>query len=229
MKDNVGILDRSIRFVLGGIIITTLMVSALLALGTTGLALAGAGHGTTGAEEDHTEGASTMQGNDMMGMKGMKGMAPNSAEDMLEMHKEHEHGHDFDIMEELSPDQLSRMMGLMNDVGVVMPPMDPVRGRLLFVEKGCVACHSVNGVGGNLGPALNAADMPRPMNSFEFVARMWRGARAMTELQEDLFGEVISLDGQDLADLVVFAHDPEEQAKLTEDQIPERYRSLIAE
>jgi mono/diheme cytochrome c family protein len=132
-------------------------------------------------------------------------------------------------MEELSPGQLTRMMSLMHDVGVVMPPMDPVRGRLLFVEKGCVACHSVNGVGGDLGPALNAEEMPRPMNSFEFVARMWRGARAMTELQEDLFGEVISLDGQDLADLVVFAHDPEEQAKLTEDQIPERYRSLIAE
>ena len=34
------------------------------------------------------------------------------------------------------------------------------------------------------------------MNSFEFVARMWRGARAMTELQEELLGEVISLDGQ---------------------------------
>ncbi len=206
--------------------ITTLMVSALLALGTTGLALAGAGHGTTGAEEDHTEGVSTMQGNDMMGMMGM---APNSAEDMREMHKKHEHGHDFDIMEELSPDQLSRMMGLMNDVGVVMPPMDSGRGRLLFLEKGCIACHSVNGVGGNIGPALNAGDMPRPMNSFEFVARMWRGARAMTELQEGLFGEVISLSGQDLADLVVFAHDPEEQAKLTKDQIPERYHSLIGE
>ena len=161
-------------------------------------------------------------------MQGM-GMMQGSVDDLREMHKKHEHGHDFEIMEELSPGQLTRMMSLMHDVGIVMPPMDPVRGRLLFVEKGCVACHSVNGVGGNLGPALNAGDMPRPMNSFEFVARMWRGARAMTELQEDLFGEVISLDGQDLADLVVFAHDPEEQAKLTEDQIPERYRSLIAE
>ena len=199
---------------------TILAIGTLLAAGATGLALAAGDHATTGAEEGHAEGTGTMQGMDTM---------PGSVEEMREMHKKHEHGHDFEIMEELSPGQLTRMMSLMHDVGVVMPPMDPVRGRLLFVEKGCVACHSVNGVGGNLGPALNAADMPRPMNSFEFVARMWRGARAMTELQEDLFGEVISLDGQDLADLVVFAHDPEEQAKLTEDQIPERYRSLIAE
>jgi hypothetical protein len=199
---------------------TILAIGALLAAGATGLALAGGEHATTGAEEGHAEGAGTMQG---------MGMMPGSVEEMREIHKKHEHGHDFAVMEELSPGQLTRMMSLMQDVGVVMPPMDPVRGRLLFVDKGCVACHSVNSVGGDLGPALNAGDMPRPMNSFEFVARMWRGARAMTELQEGLLGGVISLDGQDLADLVLFAHDPEEQAKLTEDQIPERYRSLIGE
>jgi hypothetical protein len=207
-------------------ITTVLAAGALLALGATGgatgLALAGGthagGHGTTEAEAGHGEGAGTTHGMDMMS---------GSVEEMREMHKQHQHGHDFAVMEELSPDQLARMIGLMHDVGVVIPPMDAARGRRLFVEKGCIACHSVNGVGGDLGPALNAGDMPRPMNSFEFVARMWRGARAMTEMQEELFGEVISLDGQDLADLVVFAHDPEEQSKLTQDQIPERYHSLI--
>jgi hypothetical protein len=65
------------------------------------------------------------------------------------------------------------------------------------------------------------------MNSFEFAARMWRGAQAMTALQEDMLGEVISLNGQDLADLVAFAHDEEEQAQLTKDQIPERFHGLI--
>jgi len=39
----------------------------------------------------------------------------------------------------------------------------------------------------------------------------------------------VTVGATDLADLVVFAHDPEEQAKLTEDQIPERYHSLIGE
>ncbi len=218
-------------------IATALAAGALLALGATGLALAAGdhatteaeeGHGSTEAEEGHAEGAGTMQGGAEEGHTGM-GTMPGSVEEMREMHKEHEHGHDFAVMEELTVSQLTRMMSLMHDVGVVMPPMDAARGRHLFVEKGCIACHSVNGVGGNLGPALNAEDMPRPMNSFEFVARMWRGARAMTEMQEDLLGEVISLDGQDLADLVVFAHDPEEQSKLTEDQIPERYHELIGE
>ncbi len=193
---------------------TVLAAGALLALGVTGIALAGAGHGSTEAEEGHTEAA---------------GMMPGSLDEAREMHKAHEHGHDFEAMEEMSATQSIRVMALMSDIGIVMPPMDAARGREVFVQKGCVACHSVNGVGGDLGPALNAADMPSPMNSFEFAARMWRGAGAMIALQEDLLGEAISLDGQDLADLVAFAHDAEEQAKLTEDQIPERFHSLIGE
>jgi mono/diheme cytochrome c family protein len=158
-----------------------------------------------------------------------EGMMPRTLDEMRELHGGHQHGHDFDAMEEMTPEKRARVMALMHEIGVAMPPMDPARGRQLFVQKGCVACHSVNGVGGDLGPALNAADMPNPMNAFEFAARMWRGAQAMMLLQEDLLGEVISLDGQDLADLVAFAHDGEEQAKLTKDQIPERYHGLIGE
>jgi mono/diheme cytochrome c family protein len=150
-------------------------------------------------------------------------------ETMREQHMAHEHGHDFEAMDLLSPDELGRMIVLMQDVGLVVPPMDAARGRELFVETGCVACHSVNGIGGEIGPSLNAADMPSPMNTFEFAARMWRGAEAMTMMQQDMLGETISLTGQDLADLVAFAHDEEEQQKLTENQIPEHFRKLIDE
>ena len=55
------------------------------------------------------------------------------------------------------------------------------------------------------------------------------GASAMTAMQEDEMGEVISLTGQELADLVAFAHDAEEQEKLTQDQIPEQFRDKMAE
>ena len=188
---------------------TILATGGLLTIGVLALALPAAAGG------DHQGGH--------MGA----GPMPQNLDEMRDMHKTHEHGHDFEAMEEMSPAQRDRMMALMHEIGVAMPPMDPERGRHVFVEKGCVACHSVNGVGGDLGPALNAADMPSPMNSFEFAARMWRGAQAMTALQEDLLGAVISLDGQDLADLVAFAHDAEEQGRLTEDQIPERFHGLI--
>lgn len=148
-------------------------------------------------------------------------------ERMRQMHRDHHHGHDFEAMEQVSAEDMQRTMALMINIGLALPPMDSHRGRELFLDKGCVVCHAVNGVGGAMGPALNAADMPEPMNAFEFAARMWRGAPAMAQMQEDLLGEVIGLSGQDLADLVAFAHDEAEQRKLKSEQIPERYRELI--
>ena len=149
-------------------------------------------------------------------------------EQMREMHKAHEHGHDFEAMEHMSPAEIDRMMALMTDIGVALPPMSSERGRTIFLEKGCIACHAVNGVGGEVGPALDAAGLPQPMNAFEFAARMWRGASAMIAMQEDeQFGGQIDLSGQDIADLVAFAHDEDEQAEIAADQIPEKYRSMI--
>lgn len=146
---------------------------------------------------------------------------------MQEMHKGHKHEHDFEAMEHLSQEDRARVLALMRDVGLALPPMDPEHGRELFLEKGCIACHQVNGVGGELGPSLNAEDMPKPMNAFEFAARMWRGAPAMTQLQEQMLGDVITLNGQELADIIAFAHDKHEQEELTSDQIPDEYRKII--
>lgn len=108
-----------------------------------------------------------------------------------------------------------------------LPAMNARRGRKLFAEKGCVVCHSINGVGGHIGPPLDTANMPLPMDPFGFIARMWRGSAAMALMQEEVFGDVIDLSGQDLVDLVAFAYDLEEQKKLTEDQIPKRLKNIL--
>lgn len=191
-----------------------IVFSAMLA-GAWGPAYAGAGHSS---DDDGHDNPSAMPST----------MPSNMIDSMREMHRSHVHGHDFEVMEEMRPEQMALMIELMRDVGLVLPPMDPARGRELFVETGCVACHSVNGVGGDIGPAMDAAEMPAPMNVFEFAARMWRGAAAMTVMQEEELGGVIDLTGQDLADLIAFVHDAEEQTKLTESQIPERFRKMLA-
>jgi len=154
--------------------------------------------------------------------------AEEMIEQMREMHARHAHAHDFEALKNVTREDMRQVVSLMMDVGLALPPMDSERGRHVFLDKGCVVCHRINGVGGAVGPSLNAADMPSPMNVFEFAARMWRGAPAMVQMQEQIFGEAIQLDGQDLADLVAFAHDEEEQAELSADQVPERYRELIA-
>jgi mono/diheme cytochrome c family protein len=148
-------------------------------------------------------------------------------ETMREEHAIHEHAHDFEMMAALSPEDMELLHGAMLNIGLTMPPMDTQRGRELFLAQGCIACHQVNGIGGDIGPSLNATDMPAPMNAFEFAARMWRGADAMIQMQKDLFGEQISLSGQDLADLVAFAHDEVEQQKLSDADIPEKFREFI--
>ncbi len=124
-----------------------------------------------------------------------------------------------------SPDDTG-MMGQMVGPGLTMPEMDAESGRKLFASKGCVVCHSVNGVGGPAVP-LDAATMSLPMNPFEFAARMWRGAEAMVALQRDELGEPITLTGQELADIIAFVHDAEEQEKFTEADIPHEMEDMM--
>jgi len=116
--------------------------------------------------------------------------------------------------------------GMMSE-GLMMPQMDAAKGRKLFAEKGCVVCHSINGVGGEDAPALDAEYMETPMNPFEFAARMWRGAGAMVELQEDELGGQIELDGEELAAIIAFVHDSNEQAMFSEKDIPEEIEAMM--
>lgn len=153
--------------------------------------------------------------------------ARHMLDEMRELHSGHEHGHDFEAIEAMEPEEMERVMAAMQDIGLAIPSLDPVHGRELFVGKGCIVCHSVNGIGGEVGPPIDAANMAHTMNAFEFAARMWRGADAMIAMQKELFGDQIELSGQDLADLVAFAHDADEQAKLHKEDIPERFRTLM--
>lgn len=187
-------------------IITAIAFFVAFAAVTWGVAQAGPGH--SGPHGD--------SGNEML-------------ENMKKMHSEHEHEHDFKAMEEVSPEQSARMMDLMREVGLALPPMDSHRGHLLFINKGCVLCHKVNDVGGDVGPPMNAHDMPSPMNVFEFAARMWKGSPAMVAMQQEEFGEIINLTGQELADLVAFAHDEEMQKTMSVSQVPEEWRERIAQ
>ncbi|MBI1364895.1 MAG: c-type cytochrome [Alphaproteobacteria bacterium] len=110
------------------------------------------------------------------------------------------------------------------ELAVDMPSFNARRGRILFVTKGCVICHSVNGVGGTVAPALDAASGENLIKPLDFAARMWRGASAMTALQKRELGYIISLDAQDIADLAAFASSPGEQVLVTDKSVPEPLR-----
>ena len=100
-------------------------------------------------------------------------------------------------------------------------------GRSLFVEKGCVICHSINGVGGKSAPVMDAQIGAPPIDPLDFAARMWRGAPAMIELQSIELGYTIYLTADELADLAAFAADREEQKLLTMEQVPLEMRDSL--
>ena len=108
-----------------------------------------------------------------------------------------------------------------------LPVIDPAQGRALFVEKGCVICHAVNDVGGRAGPPLEAEGRSSTVDIAEFAARMWRGAGPMVWLQTLEMGYQIDLTGEDIAHLAGFMEDVEEQARFTEDTLPDHVREAL--
>ena len=71
--------------------------------------------------------------------------------------------------------------------------------------------------------------MDSPMNPFDFAARMWRGAETMVSMQREELGYVIELDGEELASIIAFVHDADEQKKFSADDFPEEIKEIIEE
>ena len=106
------------------------------------------------------------------------------------------------------------------NVRLAMPMMNAERGMSLFASKGCVACHAVNGVGGHDATNLDAHSMDDVMNPFDFVAKMWRMAPAMIYAQQEVYGDQILFTGEEIADIIAFVHDDEQQHKFNATMIP---------
>ena len=111
---------------------------------------------------------------------------------------------------------------------LVMPRMSAARGRVYFATRACVVCHKVNGIGGDLAPALDLDAGGKEIDVFAFITNMWRGARSMVALQDSLFGESIDLTPDELADIIAFVHDAEERKKFSENDIPKFIRDFMA-
>lgn len=106
-------------------------------------------------------------------------------------------------------------------MSVIVPQIDAQRGRRLFVTKGCFICHSVKGVGGKAAPNLDATSKSRAIDVLGFVARMWKGAPLMYELQSMELGYRIELERDEIADLAGFVGDARAQEGFSKEEIPE--------
>jgi mono/diheme cytochrome c family protein len=79
----------------------------------------------------------------------------------------------------LSAVQMADLVAYLHSVQYFADSGDPDRGRLLLRDKGCLACHSLNGRGGTNAPdlaAVRGVDSPGGM-----AASLWNHAPAMYE------------------------------------------------
>lgn len=110
---------------------------------------------------------------------------------------------------------------------LVIPMMSPDRGKSLFVDKGCVACHAINGVGGHDAPPMDAHKQMGLVNPFDFAAKMWNHAPAMIAAQEEALGEQIYFTGDELADMIAFLHDDDAQHVFGEHDLTDMARKMM--
>ena len=111
---------------------------------------------------------------------------------------------------------------------LVLPSMDPAKGRVYFATRACVVCHTVNGIGGKSAVALDIEVRPSTVDVLGFISRMWRGGTPMLALQRRLFAEQIDLTAEELGDIIAFLHSPKEQDRFSENDIPKFIQEFMA-
>jgi cytochrome c2 len=77
-------------------------------------------------------------------------------------------------------------------------------GHRLFMDKGCILCHSVAGEGGRVGPDLAERGLHRSLT--QFAAAMWNKAPAMMKEMKARAISVPRLQAREMADLVAYLY-----------------------
>jgi cytochrome c2 len=87
---------------------------------------------------------------------------------------------------------------------IYLSPGDPNDGKLVFAQKRCDGCHSVHGVGGTNGPAMDDADLS--MSATGIAAIMWNhGVEMLSTMQQERI-EWPTFDGKEMADLIAYLY-----------------------
>jgi len=87
---------------------------------------------------------------------------------------------------------------------VFSPSQDPLAGSRVFGSKGCVKCHSINGVGGKVGPDL--ARNIKPRSFYDVATAMWNHLPRMADRMKQLGITRPELTAREAGDLVGFLY-----------------------
>lgn len=79
----------------------------------------------------------------------------------------------------LSPSEVGDLIAFLYTVNYFEPAADPKEGRQVFMQKRCVTCHQVGGIGGVLGPAFDS--LGQYNSPIFFATAMWNHGPSMAE------------------------------------------------
>ena len=87
-----------------------------------------------------------------------------------------------------------------------LEPGSPNRGKKLFVDKGCIKCHSIRGQGGRIGPDLGKATSDRGRSMPELAGQLWNHEPAMWKKMQEKRTKFIRFSEGEMADLVAYLY-----------------------
>ncbi len=87
---------------------------------------------------------------------------------------------------------------------LTFPGNDPLAGSRVFGGSGCSKCHSINGIGGKVGPDLGR--LARPRSFYDLATAMWNHLPRMAARMQQLGIERPSLTPTDAGNLVAFLY-----------------------
>ncbi|MFQ6617422.1 MAG: c-type cytochrome, partial [Fidelibacterota bacterium] len=83
-------------------------------------------------------------------------------------------------------------------------PEEPLKGREIFVSKGCVKCHSVHGEGGRIGSDLGKGS--RGYNLVQIAGMMWNHAPMMYKKMNTMKIPWPYFKGEEMASLIAYLY-----------------------
>jgi len=83
-------------------------------------------------------------------------------------------------------------------------PKDPLKGQELFIDKGCIKCHSIQGVGGKIGPDLGKGGFNRSL--IQIAGIMWNHSPKMSEKMRELKIPRPKFEVTEMADLIAYLY-----------------------
>ena len=88
--------------------------------------------------------------------------------------------------------------------GSAVLPGNPLEGSQLFAEKGCLRCHSINGVGGSGGPDLGQGILKRSL--LDIAGVMWNHSPGMAYVIEERHATRPVFKAAEMASLLSFLY-----------------------